>query len=85
MQYKQIFKKEDGRPILIKSTYDKKQKKDVFKFDDSKYIDDMPPSKLYEPIHYDEENKEWVGTDYEIYKENLDKEYEEELKKEGLI
>ena len=70
----QIFSKKDGRPHLSwNGNYDKE-----------KYIEDMPPSNLYEPIHYDEENQQWVGTDYETYKENLDKEIEEELKQEGL-
>lgn len=68
----QIFSKKDGRPHLSwDGNYDKE-----------KYIEDMPPSELYEPITY--ENGEWVGTDYETYKENLDKEIEEELIQEGL-
>lgn len=78
MAYKQVFKKEDGKPVLITSVFDDEEEKQVFHYDKDKYIDDMPPSELYEPVHYDEEKEKWVGTDYDEYKKNLDKEIEEE-------
>ena len=79
MEYKQIFKKSDGKPVLIKREYD-----ESFEFDKDKFIDDIPPSVLYEPIHYDEKEQKWVGTSYEVYKENLDKEIKEEHEREGI-
>lgn len=84
MEYKQIFKKSDGRPKLIQSVYDENKEKEVFKYDKDKYMEEMPPSELYEPIYYDDDKKEWIGTPYEEYKRNLDKEIEEEYKREGI-
>ncbi|WP_337225391.1 hypothetical protein [Staphylococcus capitis] len=61
--YKQIFKKTNGKPELIKSIEDEETGKEYFDYDELEYTKIMPPSNLYEPIHFD--GKKWVGTPYE--------------------
>ena len=57
----QIFSKKDGSPhISWNGEYNKND-----------YTLEMPPSNLYQPITY--KNGEWVGTDYETYRANMDK------------
>lgn len=62
--YKEIYDKENGDTHLIKSKIDEKTNEPVFDYDKKQYTDEQPPSDLYRPIHYDDKNKEWVGTDY---------------------
>lgn len=61
--YKQIFKKTNGKPELIESIENKETGKEYFDYDELEYTKIMPPSNLYEPIHFD--GKKWVGTPYE--------------------
>lgn len=56
--YKQIFKKEDGRPSLIEGD----------EFNSDIYTDIQPPNGLYQPIHFD--GNEWIGTPYEDWEKN---------------
>lgn len=62
--YKEIYDKENGDTHLTKSKIDEKTNEPVFDYDKKQYTDEQPPSDLYRPIHYDDKNKEWVGTDY---------------------
>ena len=59
--YKQIFKKEDGRPSLIEGD----------EFNSDIYTDIQPPNGLYQPIHFD--GNEWIGTPYKEWASNQSK------------
>lgn len=59
--YKQIFKKEDGRPSLIEGD----------EFNSDIYTDIQPPNGLYQPIHFD--GNQWVGTSYQEWLSNQEK------------
>lgn len=67
--YKQIFNKSDGTPLLIESIVDLETGEDVFEYNKSDYTEEMPPSDLYEPIYY--ENNEWHGASKEEWESNL--------------
>lgn len=62
--YKEIYDKENGDVELTQSKFDERKNEQVFNYDTKKYTDEQPSSDLYRPIHYDDKNKEWVGTDY---------------------
>lgn len=62
--YKEVYDKENGDTHLIKSKIDEKSDEPIFEYDKKKYTDEQPSSDLYRPIHYDDKNNEWVGTDY---------------------
>lgn len=68
--YKEIYDKENGDTHLTKSKIDEKTNEPVFDYDKKQYTDEQPPSDLYRPIHYDDKNKEWVGTDYKEWYDN---------------
>lgn len=76
--FRQIFTKKDGKPKLIQSVYNDERDVEEFHYDDDLYTDIMPPSNLYEPIHYNEEKEEWEGVSYDEWIENLNDEQEEE-------
>lgn len=76
--FKQIFTKKDGKPKLTQSVYNDERGVEEFHYDDDLYTDIMPPSNLYEPIHYNEEKEEWEGVSYDDWIENLNDEQEEE-------
>lgn len=75
--YNQIFKKTNGKPELIKSIEDEETGKEYFDYDELEYTKIMPPSNLYEPIHFDGEK--WVGTSYEEWLEQQPKVENEEV------
>lgn len=54
----------DGAPIIVNDKRDRPK--------DTTYI--KPPDGLYEPIEFDEETREWIGTEKEVWLENLNKE-----------
>lgn len=66
--YKQIFNKSDGTPLLIESIPNLDTGEDYFEYNKSDYTEEMPPSVLYEPIYY--ENNEWHGASKEEWKKN---------------
>lgn len=68
--YKQIYNKTNGEPELVQDRYDEESAASIFDYDKDLYTDFMPPSSLYQPIYFDEELNEWVGTPYEVWKEN---------------
>lgn len=70
--YKQIYSKQNGEPELIQDRYDEESDTSVFDYDKEKYTDFMPPSDLYQPICFDEDSNEWVGTSYEEWKKYQD-------------
>lgn len=71
--YKQIYNKENGEPKLVKDRYVEEIGASIFDYDKEKYTDFMPPSSLYQPIYFDEETNEWIGTPYEEWKESQNK------------
>ena len=72
--YKQIYRKTDGIPELIQDRYDEESEVSIYEYDKDLYTDSMPPSRLYQPIQFNEETNEWVGITKEEYEESLPKE-----------
>lgn len=70
--YKQIYSKQNGEPKLIQCRYDEVTDTSIFEYDKEEYTDSMPPSNLYQPIYFDEDPNEWIGTSYEEWKEYQD-------------
>lgn len=68
--YKQIYNKLNGEPKLIQDSYDEASDISIFEYDKEEYTDSMPPSNLYQPIHFDNVLNEWRGVTYEEWKEN---------------
>ena len=77
--FKQIFNKSNGRPKLIQSIFDDETGIERFVYDEDKYIEEMPPSELYEPISY--KNGKWQGISYDEweYNRSIEKDEEEKL------
>ncbi|AFD22347.1 hypothetical protein [Staphylococcus phage StB20] len=75
--YKQIFKKANGKPELIKSIEDEETGKEYFDYNESEYTTEIPPSNLYEPIYF--ENGKWIGATREEYLKRQTKVEIEEL------
>ncbi|EZX25744.1 hypothetical protein V070_00242 [Staphylococcus aureus C0673] len=71
--YKQIYRKTDGMPELIQDRYDEESEVSIFNYDKDLYTDSMPPSHLYQPIQFNEETNEWVGTAKEEWESNQSK------------
>lgn len=71
--YKQIYRKTDGMPELIQDRYDEESEISIFDYDNDLYTDSMPPSQLYQPIHFNEETNEWIGTAKEEWESNQPK------------
>ncbi|HIS17075.1 MAG TPA: hypothetical protein IAC02_00490 [Candidatus Coprovivens excrementavium] len=63
----------DGAPIIVNDINNRPE--------NTTYI--KPPDGLYEPIKFDEETQEWIGTEREIWLENLTKEQYTEITGEG--
>ena len=72
--YKQIYRKTDGTPELIQDRYDEESEVSIYEYDKDLYTDSMPPSRLYQPIQFNEETNEWVGITKEEFEESLPKE-----------
>lgn len=68
--YKQIYNKLNGEPRLVQDRYDEASDISIFEYDKEEHTDSMPPSNLYQPIHFDEESNEWIGVAYEEWKGN---------------
>lgn len=83
--YKQIFKKTNGKPELIKSIEDEETRKEYFDYNESEYTTEIPPSNLYEPIYF--ENGKWKGATREEYLKRQPKVEIEEIpdEKDALI
>ena len=83
--YKQIFKKTNGKPELIKSIEDEETGKEYFDYNESEYTTEIPPSNLYEPIYF--ENGKWKGATREEYLKRQPKVEIEEIpdEKDALI
>lgn len=69
--FKQIFNKSNGKPKLIKSVVDGETGKEYFDYNESDYTTEMPPSNLYEPIHFN--NGKWKGVTKEEWLEKQQK------------
>lgn len=67
--YKQIFNKSDGKPELIESIVDLETGEDIFEYNELIYTKDIPPSDLYKPIYY--ENNQWHGASKEEWESEL--------------
>lgn len=63
--YKQIFEKADGTPSLVQDSSD-----GTFEYDKQKYTDVPPKDGLYDPIHFDDDTRSWVGVTKEEWEEN---------------
>lgn len=61
--YKQIFKKENGKPELIESVIDEDTGESYFDYDESIYTDIMPENGLYQPIYF--RDGKWHGANKE--------------------
>lgn len=57
--FKQVFNKSNGKPKLIKAVENEETGEKYFEYNESEYTTEMPPSNLYEPIHFN--NGKWVG------------------------
>lgn len=68
--YKQIYNKLNGEPRLVQDRYDEASDISIFEYDKEGYTDSMPPSNLYQPIHFDNVSNEWIGVAYEEWKGN---------------
>lgn len=77
--FKEVYKKENGKPALIKSHYNANEEKEVFNIDDKKYTETKPPNTLYDPIYYNDEDKEWKGATHDEWLENLKNDDEQEV------
>src|SRR5699024_6101651 len=73
LMYKQIYRKTDGMPELIQDRYDEESAVSIFDYDHDLYTDSMPPSHLYQPIQFNEDTNEWIGTDKEDWENNQSK------------
>lgn len=70
---KQFFRKKDGKPILAEGYYIGEGEEEIFDVNEHHYTDIKPPSKLYDPIYFDDESSEWKGNTYEEWVESLPK------------
>ena len=70
---KQFFRKKDGKPILVEGYYIGDGEEEIFDVNEHHYTDIKPPSKLYDPIYFDDESSEWKGNTYEEWVESLPK------------
>lgn len=70
---KQFFRKKDGKPILAGGYYIGEGEEEIFDVNEHHYTDIKPPSKLYDPIYFDDESSEWKGNTYEEWVESLPK------------
>ncbi|HLR19605.1 MAG TPA: hypothetical protein VK115_06740 [Staphylococcus sp.] len=70
---KQFFRKKDGKPILVEGYYIGDGEEEIFDVNEHHYTDIKPPSKLYDPIYFDNESSEWKGNTYEEWVESLPK------------
>lgn len=70
---KQFFRKKDGKPILAEGYYIGEGGEEIFDVNEHHYTDIKPPSKLYDPIYFDDESSEWKGNTYEKWVESLPK------------
>ena len=75
---KQFFKKKDGKPILAEGYYIGEGEEEIFDVNEHHYTDIKPPSKLYDPIYFDDESSEWKGNTYEEWVETLPENDEDE-------
>lgn len=71
--YKQIYRKTDGMPELIRDRYDEESEVSIYEYDKDLYTDSMPSSNLYQPIQFNEETNEWVGITKEEWGSNQSK------------
>ncbi|MGL4016637.1 hypothetical protein, partial [Staphylococcus nepalensis] len=62
----------NGKPQLINSLMDEDSGEVYFKYDESEYTTEMPPSDLFEPIYYKDE--QWYGISKEEWLESLPEE-----------
>lgn len=69
--FKEIYRKKDGKPILIESKFDEDKNKEFFDYDEDDFTEEQPSSKLFYPIHYSDDDEGWKGTDYEEWLESL--------------
>lgn len=70
---KQFFRRKDGKPILAEGRYIGEGEEEFFDVNEHHYTDIKPPSKLYDPIYFDDESSEWKGSTYEEWVESLPK------------
>ena len=63
--YKQIFEKKNGNPILLEERFDEISMVAVFDYDKEIYTDKKPSSDLYQPIQFDNDLNDWVGSSFD--------------------
>lgn len=78
--FKEIYRKKDGKPILIESIID--DDKEYFDYDTEDFVEEEPQSDLYDPIYYSDEDKEWKGASYQEWLKSLNDEQSIEIEEE---
>ena len=78
--FKEIYRKKDGKPILIESIID--DDKEYFDYDTEDFVEEEPQNDLYDPIYYSDEDKEWKGTPYQEWLKSLNDEQSIEIEEE---
>lgn len=78
--FKEIYRKKDGKPILIESIID--DDKEYFDYDTEDFVEEEPQSELYDPIYYSDEDKEWKGVSYQEWLKSLNDEQSIEIEEE---
>ena len=63
--YKQIFEKKNGNPILLEERFDEISMVAIFDYDKEIYTDKKPSSDLYQPIQFDNDLNDWVGSSFD--------------------
>lgn len=78
--FKEIYRKKDGKPILIESIID--DEKEYFDYDSEDFTEERPPIDIYDPIYYSDEDKEWKGTSYQEWLRSLNDDQSVEIEEE---
>ena len=78
--FKEIYRKKDGKPILIESIID--DDKEYFDYDTEDFVEEEPQSELYDSIYYSDEDKEWKGVSYQEWLKSLNDEQSIEIEEE---
>lgn len=71
---KQFFRKKDGKPILVEGYYIGDGNEEIFDVNTRHYTDIKPPSKIYDPIYFDDESEAWKGNTYEEWLDTFSEE-----------
>lgn len=71
--FKEFYNKKNGKAILAEGYYIGDGNEETYDVNKNHYTDIKPPSKLYDPIYFDDESSEWVGSTREEWLKSLPK------------